>query len=238
MQLTMKITFDSLSDEEEDYFMADKKDIIKLKKCVVFTPNSPPRVLKPLIQNEAEPGRVPWAVELVNILYLMPGTAVFGHLLLVEKVDSIAHAFDNVEPIKYKDMFEVPLTFEQAWNHPCPWQHQHWRAAILLEPAKMKKMCVWKKVKCSVIPRGRVVTNASSVNGCLILNKIIFSVCVFVPVDIHKSQVLIFRMHIVQSSMMPLFVLFCSSNSYSNLRPNSQILKSLFSMVILMKRSK
>jgi Reverse transcriptase (RNA-dependent DNA polymerase) len=78
-----------------------------------------------------------------------------GHSLMVEKVDSIVHAFDNVKPIKYKDMFEVPLTFEQAWNHPCPWQRQRWRAAILLELAKMKRMCVWKKVKRSVIPRGR-----------------------------------------------------------------------------------
>jgi low affinity Fe/Cu permease len=50
-------------------------------------------------------------------------------------------------------MFEVPLTFEQAWNHPCPWQCQCWRAAILWELAKMKRMCVWKRVKRSGIPR-------------------------------------------------------------------------------------
>jgi hypothetical protein len=75
---------------------------------------------------------------MVIILYPMPGTLVSGHLLMVEKFDSIVHAFDNVVPIKYKDMFEVPITFEQAWNHPCPWQHRRWRAAILLELAKMK----------------------------------------------------------------------------------------------------
>jgi hypothetical protein len=135
--------------------MADKKVIIQLKKCINFKSTPPPRVLKPLVHNEAEPGRVPWAVELVNILYPMAETLVSGHLLMVEKVDSIVHAFDNVEPIECKDMFEVPLTFEQAWNHPCPWQRQRWRAAILLELAKMKRMCVWTKVKRSVILRGR-----------------------------------------------------------------------------------
>jgi hypothetical protein len=85
----------------------------------------------------------------------MPGTMVAGHLLVAEMVASIVHAFDNVKPIKYKDMFDIPLTFEQAWNHPCLWQCQRWRAAILLELAKMKRMCVWKKVKRSIIPRGR-----------------------------------------------------------------------------------
>jgi hypothetical protein len=84
----------------------------------------------------------------------MPSTKVSGYSL-VDMDKSIVHAFDNVEPIKYKDMFEGPLTFEQAWNHPCPWQHQRWRASILLELAKMQRMCVWKKVKCSTIPRGR-----------------------------------------------------------------------------------
>jgi hypothetical protein len=129
---------DSLSDEEEDDFIADENVIIKLKKCVNFKPTPPPRVVKPLVHNEAEPERVPWAVELVNILYPMPGMMASGHLLMVEKVDSIVNAFDNVKPIKYKDMFEVPLTFEQKWNHPFPWQRQHWGAAILLELAKMK----------------------------------------------------------------------------------------------------
>jgi hypothetical protein len=95
---------DSLSDEDKDNFMADKEVIIKLNKCVNFIPKliAPPRVTKPLIQNCAVPGRVPWAVELVNILYPMPGTMDYGHLLVAEKVDSIVHSFDNVEPIKYK----------------------------------------------------------------------------------------------------------------------------------------
>jgi hypothetical protein len=63
-------------------------------------------------------------------------------------VDDGVLAYDNIELIKYKDMFDVPL-------HPCPWQRQHWRAAILLELAKMRRICVCKKVKRSVIPRGR-----------------------------------------------------------------------------------
>jgi hypothetical protein len=93
--------------------MADEKVITRLKKCVNFKPTPPPRVLKPLVHNEEEPGRVPWAVELVNILYPMPGTVVSDHLLMVEKVDSIVHAIDNVKPIKYKNMFEVPCTLSK-----------------------------------------------------------------------------------------------------------------------------
>jgi hypothetical protein len=85
----------------------------------------------------------------------MPVTKVSAPSLVANTVNkSIVHEFDNVEPIKYKDMFEVPLTFEQAWNHPCPWQCQRWRTAILLDLAKMQQMCVWKKVKHSIIPRG------------------------------------------------------------------------------------
>jgi Reverse transcriptase (RNA-dependent DNA polymerase) len=85
----------------------------------------------------------------------MPTVEAFGYLFVVDAVDDVVKAFDNIEPIKYKDMFDVPLTFEQAWNHPCPWQCSCWRTAILLELAKMRRMCVWKKVKRSQIPHGR-----------------------------------------------------------------------------------
>jgi hypothetical protein len=62
--------------------------------------------------------------------------------------------YDNVEPIKYKDMFDVPETFEEAWNHPCPWKRALWREAIPRELLLMLCMQVWKKVKRSSIPKG------------------------------------------------------------------------------------
>jgi hypothetical protein len=30
--------------------------------------------------------------------------------------------YDEVDLIKYKDMFKVPTTFNEAWNYPCPLQ--------------------------------------------------------------------------------------------------------------------
>jgi hypothetical protein len=68
----------------------------------------------------------------------------------------LAVDYDNIEPIKYKDLLDVPETFEEAWNNPCPWQHAHWCEAI---PHKLLKMLhtrqVWKMVKHSPIPKGR-----------------------------------------------------------------------------------
>jgi hypothetical protein len=153
---------DSLCDEDGNDFFAEKKSIIKLKKFIpIILPT--PTVVKPVIPNGIEPGRVFTPIELVNILFPMPTSEVSGYSLVgessevsgslvVESVDDGVLAYDYIEPIKYKDMSDGPLTFEQAWNHPCLWQRQRRRAAILFELAKMRGMCVWKIVKWSVIP--------------------------------------------------------------------------------------
>jgi hypothetical protein len=80
----------------------------------------------------------------------MPTVEAFGYLFVVDAVDDAVIAYDTIEPIKDADMFDVLL----AWNHPCCWQRSCCRAAILLELARCGA-CVWKKVKCSQIPRGR-----------------------------------------------------------------------------------
>jgi hypothetical protein len=80
-----------------------------------------PTVEKLVIPKAVEPGRVLMPVELVNILYPMPTFEVSGYSFVMgSKVFTKEAACDNIEPIKYKDIFEVPLTFEKAWNHPCP----------------------------------------------------------------------------------------------------------------------
>jgi hypothetical protein len=63
--------------------------------------------------------------------------------------------YDKVDPIKYKDMFEPPDAFQEAWEHQWQWQRAKWRLAIKLELMKMERMGVWKKVKKSIIPKGR-----------------------------------------------------------------------------------
>ena len=55
--------------------------------------------------------------------------------------------YSQVDPSKYKDMFEVPKTFQDAWNHPEHFQRSKWRQGIRDEFAKMNKRGVWRKIK-------------------------------------------------------------------------------------------
>jgi hypothetical protein len=57
--------------------------------------------------------------------------------------------YDDVDPIKYKDMFNVPTTFDEAWHHPCPWQRMKWWGGIRKENKKMKENDVMKVIKRS-----------------------------------------------------------------------------------------
>ena len=61
----------------------------------------------------------------------------------------------SLNPSQYKDYFLVPSSFEQAWNHTCPFQRDKWRDAIMKEFDKMESYKVYKKVKRSSIPAGR-----------------------------------------------------------------------------------
>jgi hypothetical protein len=61
----------------------------------------------------------------------------------------------QIKPEQYKDLFNVPMTFEEAWNHPDPFQKELWRDAIMTEFSKMETRKVWTKKKISDIPRGR-----------------------------------------------------------------------------------
>jgi len=63
--------------------------------------------------------------------------------------------YEKIDPTRYKDIFECPKTFEEAWNHPCPFQRKMWRAAILKELEKMLQLKVWVKIKRDMMPRNR-----------------------------------------------------------------------------------
>jgi len=63
--------------------------------------------------------------------------------------------YSKIDPSKYKDMFEAPNTFDEAWNHSDPFQRQRWREAIDKELTKMNDKGVWKKVKRSTMPSDR-----------------------------------------------------------------------------------
>ena len=62
---------------------------------------------------------------------------------------------EEVDPSKYKDMFDNPKGHHDAWNHPDPFQREKWRAAINKEFTKMETKGVWKKIKRSDMEPGR-----------------------------------------------------------------------------------
>ena len=62
---------------------------------------------------------------------------------------------ERLKPEAYKDNFECPRTYHEAWNHPSSFQRSKWRAAIQRELDKMEEHKVWKIVKKSSIPRGK-----------------------------------------------------------------------------------
>jgi hypothetical protein len=53
----------------------------------------------------------------------------------------------------WKDIFENPSNYEEAWNHPDPWQREKWREAILLKFKKMEDHKVWKKIPRAQMPK-------------------------------------------------------------------------------------
>ena len=62
---------------------------------------------------------------------------------------------EKIEPSKYKDIFENPKKFDEAWNHHDEFQRKKWREAIMKEFDKMELNKVWTKVKRKQIPEGR-----------------------------------------------------------------------------------
>ena len=62
---------------------------------------------------------------------------------------------DKIPPNVYRDLFTSPTKFNDAWNHPDPWQRLKWREAIIKEFEKMEKLKVWKKIKRNQMPKGR-----------------------------------------------------------------------------------
>ena len=62
---------------------------------------------------------------------------------------------DALDPSQYKDTFDNPKGYEDAWNHPDPFQREQWREAITKEFDKMEAKGVWKKIKRSEMEPGR-----------------------------------------------------------------------------------
>jgi len=80
-------------------------------------------------------------------------------MMAVEKYDlnvSLTQdQFSTISQEQCKDYFTVPETFNEAWNHPCPFQRKLWRNAIQKELDKMESNKVYRKCNKSDLPAGR-----------------------------------------------------------------------------------
>jgi hypothetical protein len=65
------------------------------------------------------------------------------------------------DPTTYKDIYVAPIKYDDAWNHPDPFQQKKCREAIGKELSKMKEMGVWKKVKRNLMPDNKHCSNAN-----------------------------------------------------------------------------
>jgi hypothetical protein len=87
--------------------------------------------------------------------------AYVNRYLLRAKRDQMHIAFfmvdhKKIDPSKYKDVFNIPKTWQEAWNHPDLWLRSRWREAITKEFLKMKTNKVWLKIKRSQMQPERV----------------------------------------------------------------------------------
>ena len=62
---------------------------------------------------------------------------------------------EGVNPDMYKEIYDNPTSFQEAWYHPDPFQRMKWREAIAKEFDKMDSLKVWKKIKRSQMPSNR-----------------------------------------------------------------------------------
>jgi Reverse transcriptase (RNA-dependent DNA polymerase) len=56
---------------------------------------------------------------------------------------------------QYKDIYDVPSSYDAAWDHKDIFQQTKWREAIKKELDKMEKLNVWEIVNRKTIPTGR-----------------------------------------------------------------------------------
>lgn len=62
---------------------------------------------------------------------------------------------DSIAETSYKDVYDIPTNFNNAWNHNDKWQRSRWRIAINNELDKMKQYSVWQVVPRKTIPPNR-----------------------------------------------------------------------------------
>jgi histone deacetylase 1/2 len=87
--------------------------------------------------------------------YAMLATEATAILATQETTGDKPIDYETIPAPTYKDVFENPATYNEAWNNQCEWQRIKWRAAIATELKKMDDLKVWKKIKRSEKPDER-----------------------------------------------------------------------------------
>jgi hypothetical protein len=62
---------------------------------------------------------------------------------------------DKIAPTSYKDFYDIPHNFSQAWDHPQEWKRSKRRAAVKLELDRMAQYELWQVVQRNRIPVNR-----------------------------------------------------------------------------------
>jgi Reverse transcriptase (RNA-dependent DNA polymerase) len=78
--------------------------------------------------------------------------------VVVETVDTALTGidYDKIDPKKYRKMFKVPGSYNEAVNHPCRWQRKGWIGAMSKENTKMESCNVWTLIYRSAMQPVRV----------------------------------------------------------------------------------
>jgi hypothetical protein len=77
------------------------------------------------------------------------------NLIMIDKREYAFAAIEENDPNGFKDKYDIPKNFNEAWNHPDPFQQKLWRDAIRKELRKMIEMKVFRNVKRNTIPKDK-----------------------------------------------------------------------------------
>jgi Reverse transcriptase (RNA-dependent DNA polymerase) len=92
---------------------------------------------------------------------VIPGKVASSAFTLIDRfggdigsyAEVVYAAIKEVDPSKFKDMFENPKSYKEAWNHKDPFQREKWREAITKELTKMEEKKVWHKISQSQLEK-------------------------------------------------------------------------------------
>ena len=62
---------------------------------------------------------------------------------------------EEISPESYREVFNIPNTYKQAWYNECKFQRAKWRDAIQKEFKKMEDHGVWKIEQKNIMPQGK-----------------------------------------------------------------------------------